>query len=221
MKPRLFQLIDLDRTLFDTARFVKAIIDEIEEIEPGFGAHLSEQFEQSYKNEETFFLLRYLRQEKGDDWFASVVRSAMEKHGKEAFILPGVAERLRFAEHLTTYRPAWGILTYGDEIDQRMKAALIGLDHIPMYLVDTPDKSQVIRSWLLTDGTFHLPSVFGGEIVDALTLEDDKLRAFNDLPPSVCGIWLSRGATVNKHTSGLIVAKNLKDSAAFLQEKYQ
>ena len=42
MKPSLFQLIDLDRTLFDTSRFVKAITDEIDILHPGVGTKLDE-----------------------------------------------------------------------------------------------------------------------------------------------------------------------------------
>ena len=45
MKRNLFQLIDLDRTIFDTERFAKALTDEIEASEPGVGADLEARFE--------------------------------------------------------------------------------------------------------------------------------------------------------------------------------
>ena len=50
MSRNLFQLIDLDRTIFDTERFAKALTDEIEASEPGVGADLEARFEAAYAN---------------------------------------------------------------------------------------------------------------------------------------------------------------------------
>lgn len=57
---RVFQLIDLDRTLFDTARFAKLITDEINKTQPGLGDELDAQFEAAYKKEETFASATYV-----------------------------------------------------------------------------------------------------------------------------------------------------------------
>jgi len=191
MKPRIFQLIDLDRTLFDTSRFVKAITDEIDKTEPGVGTKLDELFEAAYTSDETFFLLRHLREERGDVEFEHLVARAVQKVGADSLLLKGASARLARVDTVSSYQPAWGILTYGDDIDQRMKARLIGMQDAPLLVAQTPDKSELIRSWQMPDGTFQLPQVFGGGVVDCITLEDDKLRAFNGLPKGAFGFWIT------------------------------
>jgi len=188
----MFQLIDLDRTLFDTSRFARAITDEINVTEPGVGTKLDEMYEAAYKNEETFFLMRYLREKHGDTWLEELVERAVENIGAATLLLPGARERLSIANSVTSYRPSWGILTYGDDVDQRMKIRLIGLEDAPLFLTSTPDKAPIIQSWQKPDGTFQLPTEFGGGVVDSLTFEDDKLRAFVGLSSNVTGFWVTQ-----------------------------
>lgn len=201
MERRLFQLIDLDRTLFDTPRFAKAITDEINRMHPGIGTELNNRYEAAYKKEETFFLLRYLREEHGDAWFEALAERAVEKIGAATLLLAGVKERLSIADSITDYRPSWGILTYGDAVDQHMKARIVGLDGAPMLLTTSPDKSELISSWQTPDGTFQLPPEYGGGIVDALTFEDDKLRAFKGLPKGVTGFWITQDVHATERLS--------------------
>jgi hypothetical protein len=214
---RVFQLIDLDRTLFDTARFAKLLTDEINQLHPGLGDQLDAQFENAYKNEETFFLLRYLRQEMGDDDFEALVAHVVQREGAETFLLPGVKERLLVADELTPLRPSWGILTYGDEIDQRMKLSIIGLADAPVVISETPDKGSLLCTWQNDDSTFTLPEEYGSQTVDILTFEDDKLRAFHDTPSQVYRIWLTsdRRASQRAQAAGiaqLAIAKDLFES---------
>jgi len=225
-KTSVFQLIDLDRTLFDTSKFVKAITDEVDEVQPGLGTELDERFEAAYQKEETFFLLRYLRHEKGDLWFEALIDRIVAKYGAEAFMLPGMHERLAFASEITDVVPAWGVLTYGDKIDQLMKMRLIGLEDAPVYLTHTPNKSEVIRTWQTQDGRFTLPPVFGGETVEMITLEDDKERAFYDLPKNVMGIWIAApGRSVEeldaRELPNVVTAQDLTGSVAVLREKFR
>ncbi len=224
-KTSVFQLIDLDRTLFDTSKFVKAITDEINEVQPGLGTELDERFEAAYQKEETFFLLRYLRHEKGDLWFEALIDRIVAKYGAEAFILPGMHERLAFASEITDSVPAWGVLTYGDKIDQLMKMRLIGLEDTPVYLTHTPNKSEVIRTWLTQDGRFTLPPAFGGGTVEKITLEDDKERAFYDLPENVMGIWVAApGRSVEeldvRNMANVVAVQDLAESIEALKEKF-
>lgn len=191
MTRRIFQLIDLDRTLFDTSRFAKLITNEINRTQPGIGDSLNDQFEKAYKEEITFFLLRYLREQMGDGPFESLVAMIVEREGADTFFLPGAKERMQFANKLSDLRPAWAILTYGDAVDQFMKINILGLGEIPMLLTDTPDKGAIIASWQNADGTFSLPDQAGGEIVDTITFEDDKLRAFDNLPLGAKGLWIT------------------------------
>ena len=195
MKASVFQIIDLDRTLFDTSQFTKLLTEEVNKVSPGMGTELDAQFEAAYKREETFFLLRHLREQKGDAWFEQLVARVVDTYGSERFMLPGAAERISLASSLGDARPAWGILTYGDAVDQHMKLRIAKLEDTPVLITDTPDKGTIIASWRLVDGRYQLPSEFGGQIVDTITFEDDKLRAFRDMPEDAVGIWITNDET--------------------------
>lgn len=203
----LFQIIDLDRTLFDTSKFAKLITDEINKQHPGVGSKLDEQFEDAYKKETTFFLLRHLRSEMGDVAFEQMVYSIVEREGVEALLMPGAKERILFANELSSMTPAWGILTYGDKVDQLMKLRLVGLQEAPTLILSTPNKSEAIRTWQNDDGTFTLPAVFGGATVDSLSLEDDKVRAFIGMPENVTGIWM-----VNAQNNDILHSEAVPDN---------
>lgn len=222
MSGSLFQIFDFDRTLFDTSAFTKALTDEIDRTEPGMGAELDRQFEEAYSREETFFILRHLRSEKGDTWFEALVERVVEQKGAESLMLPGARERLAFADTLATQHPAWGILTYGDEVDQLMKLRIAGLEDAPLVIADTPDKGAIIASWKQSDGTFKLPDAFGGATVERLTFEDDKLRAFIGLPENARGIWITQFDDAARRISdagltGVVVpATGLAESSTYI-----
>ena len=205
MSSSFFQVLDFDRTLFDTSAFAKALTDEIDRTEPGMGTELDRQFEEAYSREETFFILRHLRQVKGDDWLETLVERIVAKNGAESFMLPYARERLAFADTVSSLRPAWGILTYGDEIDQLMKLRIAGLHDAPLVIAPTPDKGEILASWVDGDGRFTLPAAFGGETVDRISFEDDKLRAFVGAPKNVRGIWITQfgDATERINQAGL------------------
>ena len=221
-KTSLFQLIDLDRTLFDTAKYAKLINDKVNEIEPGLGDELEARVEESYKAEETFFLLRYLRERMGDSWFEAMVGEIIDEHGAATFLLPGASERIAFAESFSEGEPSWGILTYGDEVDQLMKCRIVGLASAPIYLTETADKGLVVSSWQHEDGMFHLPQSLGGVVVESLTLEDDKFRAFQNLPDGVIAIWLTDETRIKGHQDaemlGIHPVKDLYESIEYLKK---
>lgn len=224
-KPKIFQLIDLDRTLFDTSKFAKALTDEVNKTHPGLGAQLDEQFEEAYTREETFFLLRYLRQEMGDQNFEMLVNQVVmqQPEGGAAFKLPGFDERLELANGLSSHTPGWGILTYGDYIDQVMKMRLVGLEDATMYCTPTPNKGEIIAGWRQADGRFRLPEEYGGDLVDNLTLEDDKHRAFLDLPEGVRGVWLTHDPRAYERLadlSGVAIATSLGEAGQYIRELY-
>lgn len=221
----LFQIIDLDRTLFDTSKFAKLITDEVNKLHPGVGSELDIKFEEAYKNETTFFMLRHLRDEMGDASFEQLVQEIVEREGVDSLLMPGAKERLLFAHELSDSVPAWGILTYGDEIDQLMKLRLVGLEQAPTLILPTPNKSEAIRTWQNDDGTFTLPSVFGGATVEAVTLEDDKVRAFIGMPEGVTGIWMVNAQNNDKlHSeslpSNVTPVHSLYDSIEYLRKIY-
>ena len=226
----VFQIIDLDRTLFNTKLFASAITDEINLLQPGLGTQLDERFESAYQNEENFFLFRLLRQEKGDAWFMDVVQRAVAAVGRDALAMPGFEARIKGATKLTSHRPAWGVMTYGDDIDQRLKLDLIGLTDAPMLISPTASKAALIQSWQNADGSFTLPPEFGSGTVSRITLEDDKLRAFQDMPDGMIGVWITANtpdsiqrlneAVATGHTpTGIAIASGLQESLASLSRQ--
>lgn len=222
MTTSVFQLVDLDRVIFDTAKFASTLTAEIHRADPELGDSLQAQVEAAYQREETFFLLRYLRHTHGDAWFDELVQKVIKQHGREAFILPGVHERLAHIDNLGDDAMRVGIITYGDDIDQHMKIRLIGLQHVPIYIADTPDKAWLIRSWQLPDGTFQLPEEFGGQVVSNVTLEDDKLRAFDSLPDGAYGVWITQYEDAEDRLTAagvknVTIAKDLHQSSEYLK----
>lgn len=219
MTSSLFQVIDFDRVLFDTEKFANALTDELHRTDPTLAEKLRQAFDAAYAKEETFFLLRVLR-EIMDDEFALFVEKVVRAHGGgEAFLLPGAKERLAFADTITDARPSAGILTYGDEIDQRMKLEIVGLGDVPTVLSPTPNKSDVLRLWQQSDSVFQLPREFGGQIATHITLEDDKLRAFDTVPVGVTGIWVNETNTAAT-PKGLVRASGLFESMDYLRETF-
>jgi len=192
MKPNIFQLIDLDRTLFNTSRFAEVVNNIVDRWEPGLGKEIGERFEATYKSEVTFFVLEFIRERFGPEKYAELTKEVAKHFQPEELYLPGAKERITRAEELTSFRPAYGILTMAQSpADQHMKLGLIGLEDVPVLITDTPDKAAVIRSWMTPEGKFQLPFEFGGELVDELTFEDDKIRAFIGLPEHVTGVWIT------------------------------
>lgn len=215
----LFQVIDFDRVLFDTEKFVYALTDALSATHPRVAKKLQESFDEAYAREETFFLLRSLRTMMGGK-FIDFVNSVITAHGGgEAFLLPGASERLEFARSLSTEQPSIGILTFGDEIDQLMKINIAGLTGVPVLISPTPNKAEVLRSWKQANGTFRLPSEFGGHDVDTLTLEDDKRRAFENLPSGVYGIWVNGEQSENLPLDTIQVS-TLQESMEFLRATF-
>lgn len=224
MTTNAFQLIDLDRTLFDTTALIDAILEHIALGDAVLSDELRAQSWDAYKDERTFFLLRYLREHKGDDWLEALVGEIVRERGSEAFMLPGAHERLKAADDLTSARPSWGILTYGDPEDQLMKIRLAGLEEAPAHIVTVAEKGGLIASWQMSDGRFQLPSEFGGGIVDVLTFEDDKLQVFKDTPETLIGVWVTHreDAEVRLAETGLpnvTIAQNLHDSLRQLKQR--
>lgn len=222
----LFQLIDLDRTIFSTSLFIKKICDIVDEYMPGLGNEIDKQFKDAYKREETFFALEYIRQTLGRDQYEAMVDAAMKRIDKNELLLPGAKERLALAETLSDKSPGYGILTYSlYPEDQYLKVKLAGLEHIAMYIIDSPNKAELLATWQTDDGKFQLPEAFGGGVVDELTLEDDKLRAFFNLPEKVTGVWLTQYDDADQRIAALglknlIAVSHLDDSSVYLQNRF-
>lgn len=222
MKTSIFQLIDYDRTMFDTSRFIREVTARVNRFREGMGDAIDARFEQTYKSEQTFFIMQFIRDELGAEVLDELVQEVLADNPGDRFLLPGVEQRLDVAAQLSTIQPSWGILTYGHEVDQLLKLKIGGFSDAPVFISDTPDKSELIRSWLQPDGSFALPAEFGGATAEKLSFEDDKIRAFHNLPDNVFGVWITSfdDAQERIHEAGLggklVPAVGLVESTEYL-----
>lgn len=225
MSANIFQLIDFDRTLFDTTLLIKKLLAYIAQSEPEISNAIRAESDAAYKEERTFLLLGYLREQYGDAWLDEAVDAIVREQGSERFMIPGARERLAAADSLTSARPAWGVLTYGDVVDQRMKLRIAGLENEPVLIVDTSNKGALISSWATPEGKVRLPAELGGSVVDGVTLEDDKLRVFEGAPQQlIAGVWVTAAADAQERLeesklTHVSIANSLHESLALLRTR--
>lgn len=224
MTSNTFQLIDLDRTLFDTTALISAVLEAVAKSHPDVSAELEQQSKAAYEDERTFMLFRHLRERYGDNWFEALIADIIREKGAESFMLPGAHERLNAADSLTSARPSWGIFTYGDSIDQQMKIRIAGLEDAPVHIVEIADKGDLISSWQTAEGGFQLPDDLGGAVVDRITFEDDKLAVFKGVPEKLIGVWVTRREDAEARLSeanvaNVVIARDLHESLRSLRER--
>jgi hypothetical protein len=109
----------------------------------------------------------------------------------------------------------------------------------PVLVTNSAEKSLLIGEWKNQDGKFILPVEFSGSnnssennsdnvngrtAVDYLTLEDDKRKAFNNLPDGVLGIWVDpNDRRVNSNLPvdpGVVAVKSLHESIRHLKKHF-
>lgn len=186
---RIFHALDLDRTLFNTALLSEQLESIVAVRIPGFETELHDQMAAHIQRGDSFFIFEYFVSKHGLEALQACIEELRQKVSPEGFLMPGAKERLAFAAS----QPGWsvGILTYGSSITQSIKIALAGLQGYPHLITDTPRKSEVIATWQQLTGDFLLPEQFGGQTVDLIILDDDKLSAFEGLPENTLGNWLT------------------------------
>lgn len=189
---RVFQALDFDRTIFRTRTMQQKLIDALALYRPGLEKEIEKESIAHGARGESFFIFQYLRERLGTVDFPDFMTQFRASTPVDALVKDGAHERLAYAFS----QPGWsgGIMTYGAPEDQRMKLDMLDMAKYPHYITSTPDKGAIIASWLQPDGTFLLPDEYGGGVVDVVTLDDDKLRAFQGLPKQAYGMWLTKDA---------------------------
>jgi len=189
-----FYAIDFDRTLGD----VNANFDLLANYLHEHGVMDKDELMAHRKAEEargeSFSVLGYLRRHHSDtldyEKFARGYQIVAAEH-PGSLLIPGALEFLQWLEESGR---AYGVVSYGNRDWQTLKIEASGLAAIPRIIVDTPRKSELFQSWQQPDGTFHLPRQLarGGSEIAAKTLVliDDKLSAFDAMPPGERGYWL-------------------------------
>ncbi|MDB5163169.1 MAG: hypothetical protein JWO54_734 [Candidatus Saccharibacteria bacterium] len=201
----VFQILDLDRTLLDTFKLAHTLKDIIARHDPQLAQGITEQIIKTTEERTSFFLFEYIADRIGYEKLDTYISELNYIAPASELLLPGASERIAFAKS----QPGWsvGILTYGAARDQKIKLKLAGLQMERYLITDTPKKGDILASWKLPNGKYKLPIEFGGHTVDVLTLDDDKLIAFNGLPDDVLGQWVTH-ATIG----GMTEMQNLPDN---------
>ena len=186
---RVFHALDFDRTIFRTRTMEQKLIEALAYYRPGVEKELQKQSIEHGARGESFFVFTYLKERLGPIDFPVFFDAFHKAVPVDDLLRPGARERLAFAAS----KPGWsgGIMTFGAYEDQQLKLKLVELDAYPHLITNTPDKGFIIGGWKQADGTFHIPEELGAAVVDCVVLDDDKLRAFNDLPVGAYGVWLT------------------------------
>ena len=221
-KQTVFQILDLDRTLLDTSKLAFHLKEVIARHDETLAREISRQVTVHAEQHTSFFIFDFIAEQVGyetlDKWVSELNYIAPASE----LLLPGASERIAFAKS----QPGWsvGILTYGAKRDQMIKLKLAGLQMERYLITDTPEKGEILASWKRPDGKYQLPIEFGGHVVDRLTLDDDKLVAFNGLPDDVLGQWVTHasigGTTELAYLSDNVhLVHNLEESIEYLKLK--
>ena len=219
---RVFQAIDLDRTLFNTRKLEEVSYALIATLHPRIAKHALQESARNIKAGTSFFIFRFLREHLTKQEYSNYITELKEATQPEDFRLEGAVERIVFAKS----KPEWsaGIVTYGLPEDQLLKVELAGfVDELPMLSTNTPDKGRVIGAWQQSDGRFLLPQELGGGYVEWVTLDDDKPEAFVHLPAQCYGVLVTgKSVTVSKgipeYTQPVAVVETLHDSITYLRK---
>ena len=197
----VFQILDLDRTLLDTLKLAHHLKEVIARHDEGLAHEITRQVNLHAESHTSFFIFDFIAEHSGHEKLDRYVSELNYIAPASELLLPGASERIAFGKS----QPGWsvGILTYGAKRDQVIKLKLAGLQMERALITDTPEKGNILASWKRPDGKYQLPIEFGGHAVDVLTLDDDKLAAFNGLPDDVYGQWVTQasigGATELTH----------------------
>ena len=216
----VFQILDLDRTLFNTSKLAQQLKEIIAHRNPALAQEIEVELQQCVELHTSFFIFEYVAHLVGHDELTRYIDELQATIPEADFLLPGAKERIAFAKS----QPGWsvGILTYGSKRDQMIKLKLAGLQMERHLITDSPKKGALIASWKLPNGTYKLPLEFGGHIVERVTLDDDKRVAFDDLPSDVLGQWVTHasigGVTEMKYlATNIRPVANLKESISYLK----
>lgn len=220
--PTVFHILDLDRTLLDTSKLVHHLKEIIAHHDVQLSKDIGTELTSYAQQQKSFFIFEFIAKRVGYDNLNKYINELNYNVPANGLLLPGASERIAFAKS----QPGWsmGILTYGSPHDQNIKLKLAGLQMERHFVTDEPRKGSLLASWKLPNGKYKLPVEFGGHTVDILTLDDDKLMAFTNLPEDVFGQWVTHasiGGAVEMQNlpDNIRAVANLEASIAYLKTK--
>jgi hypothetical protein len=218
-----FQILDLDRTLLDTAKLARMVQKIVAVDDPQLADIIGQKLSLGTAQRASFFMFEFIGQHAGQAKLESYLAELTNTVCADDLLLPGALERIAFGKR----QPGWdvGILTYGAPRDQLKKLQLVGLQHEKIIVTDTHQKGRLIASWKLPSGKYQLPPQFGGNVVDYITLDDDTIDSFTGLPSDASGQWITIASTdvtaaPQQLLSTVTPQADLQASIAFLTTKY-
>jgi hypothetical protein len=169
-------IIDLDRTLIDTDKIVRALAISLKQ--QGYdGDGLVDEIERARLSENDINAKEAISSLGKEAW-KGVEGYLLEEAKKNTFVFDDAQP---FLESLRSAMLPHIILTFGVSRDwQNLKLRSSGLGHIPSIVSDSREKSKTINSWKDQDGVY-VPPGFGQLSSSSIVLIDDRPDAFLDI----------------------------------------
>ncbi len=181
---KTFYCIDLDRTIFDTAKFADMTVSLVREHD----ANLADDLEAEI-NKNLFFGSTFVMQ----DWLIERigVNLAEDIEAKRQVIARDSPLKIAGTDALLhaiarTESASGGILTFGLLDRQIVKVRMAGLEGYPLLVTDNKHKGSLIASWW-NGSLFELPDAYGGVTADQIIFVDDHPGSFDGLPQTAHG----------------------------------
>lgn len=178
-----FYIVDFDRTLADSEKLFEVFVEVSQQYTMLPQEQIVAAHEQMIRKGDSFDTASYIRDHlfeagEGDKWNELEKRFIHEARSLN-MLLPGANELL---EALHAREQRYGILTYGNPLWQHLKLTATGFNHIHRIITVNKQKGKLVASWQQSDGSFKLPSEFGGGSVDRVVMIDDKALSFEGFP---------------------------------------
>lgn len=175
-----FYVLDLDRTLYDTAKGTKTMEEVISLHNAELAGALEQRFKEASLLGESFALRDFIVEMVGEEEMQRIETVYHRLAGEKDLLNPGAKELIAFIR--AKEGAELGILTYGSQLGQAMKiAAATGLENIPYLITYETFKGALIASWRQEDGMYHIPEELGGFIAKEIVFVDDKPFSFKGL----------------------------------------
>ena len=181
-----FYVLDLDRTLFDTAKATRLMQSVLTEHDPQLAALLEQRYQESSRAKESFLVYDFIVDAVGEAGMKKIQAAYAEAAQDESLLLPGVEELLEF---ISSQRDVGvGVLTYGSREGQEMKLrSVVELGELPYSVTPEPHKGRQIAAWRSEAGMYHIPDELGKGATRSIVLVDDKPVSFVGVPDDVVG----------------------------------
>lgn len=207
-----FYILDLDRTLFDTAASVEVMRGVVAMHDADLAAALEQRFEEYTQLGESFSMRDFILEQVGEDEMRQIEEKYHQFGTQRDLLNPGARELIAYIRSKAD--TAFGILTYGAPLGQAMKIkAAVGLENIPFMVTSETFKGALIASWRQDDDLYHIPEELGGYVTKNIVFVDDKPFSFKGLPIDCRGYIVKTmyDAGIEKLPAQVVIVNDLNE----------